>query len=296
VADTSFAFNRVILYARHHHSKRTVVSCLKKLIQYFNEIQFPVVLEESTSLRFDLKIASIHENEFCSTGDLLVVVGGDGSLLSASRLASQFNIPIIGINRGQLGFLTDITPNDMLHQLHLILEGQYIEETRHLLRARLYDGKQELLESRALNDVVLSRGNSAYLVEFNVYIDEQFVTHYRADGLILSTPTGSTAYNLSAGGPILHPQLQAFTMVPMFSHSLNARPLVVPNSSQIRVDIGTENLAALTLYLDGQHTYLAHPGQKLIIYSHPQTLRLLHPTNYLYYDTLRIKLGWGSEE
>ena len=296
MADTSFAFNRVILYARHHHSKRTVVSCLKKLIQYFNAIKFPVVLEESTSLRFDLKIESIHENEFCSEHDLLVVVGGDGSLLSASRLASQYDIPIIGINRGQLGFLTDITPNDMLHQLQLILKGQFIEEKRNLLRARLYDGKQELLESRALNDVVLSRGNSAYLVEFNVYIDSQFVTHYRADGLILSTPTGSTAYNLSAGGPILHPQLQAFAMVPMFSHSLNARPLVIPNSSQIRVDISTDNLAALTLYLDGQQTHLAHPGQKLIIDSHPQTLRLLHPTNYLYYDTLRIKLGWGSEE
>ena len=296
MTQTSFAFKRVILYARHHHSKRTVVSCLKKLINYFEDIHFPAVLEESTSQRFDLKMEFVHEHEFCAEHDLLVVVGGDGSLLSASRLASQLNIPIVGINRGQLGFLTDITPNDMLQQLDLILQGEFIEETRHLLRARLFDGKQELVEARALNDVVLSRGNSPYLVEFDVHIDEQFVTHYRADGLIFSTPTGSTAYNLSAGGPILHPQLQALAMVPMFSHSLNARPLVIPNSSQIRVDISTENLSALTLYLDGQQTHLAHPGQKIIIDSHPQTLRLLHPTNYLYYDTLRIKLGWGSEE
>lgn len=289
-------FKRIIVYARHHHANRLVASSIKKLIKFLEDQSFPVFLEESTHECFDLKTKTLCEKEFCSQTDLLVVVGGDGSLLSAARLASKYDIPIIGINRGQLGFLTDIMPHEMQNQLQQILAGQFIEETRHLLRMRLYDNQQLLVEGRALNDLVLGRGQSAYLVEFSVEIDKQFVSNYRADGLILSTPTGSTAYNLSAGGPILHPQLQAFTMVPMFSHSLSARPLVIPSTSQIEVQISNENLAPLSLYLDGRQTHLAHPGQTIVIDAHPQTLRLLHPTNYLYYDTLRIKLGWGSKQ
>lgn len=289
-------FERIIVYARHHHANRLVASSVKKLIKFLTESSIPVYLEESTAQCFDFKIPSLSEHEFSSKTDLLVVVGGDGSLLSAARLASQYNLPIIGINRGQLGFLTDIMPHEMQEQLLKILQGEFIEETRHLLRVRLFDGQQIIVEGRALNDLVLSRGQSAYLVEFSVDIDKQFVSNYRADGLILSTPTGSTAYSLSAGGPILHPQLQALTMVPMFSHSLNARPLVIPNSSLIEVQISKENLAPLSLYLDGHQTHYAQPGQNIVIDSHHQTLRLLHPTNYLYYDTLRIKLGWGSKE
>ena len=296
MTDGQVSFKRLILYARQHHANRTVLSCIKKLIKYFTQQSFPIFMEESTHQRFDLNIPSLHESQFDANGDLLVVVGGDGSLLSAARFACNHSIPIIGINRGYLGFLTDITPSLMLEQLQNILDGQYIEEKRHLLNARLYDGEHLIVEGSALNDLVISRGQSAYLVEFAVHIDEQFVSNYRADGLIIATPTGSTAYSLSAGGPILHPQLQAFTMVPMFSHSLNARPLVIPNSSKINVHISAQNLAPLSMYLDGHQTHLAHPGQIIKINSHPQTLRLLHPTNYLYYDTLRIKLGWGSEE
>jgi NAD+ kinase len=288
-------FNRIVLYARQHHANRMVLSSIKKLIKHFQQIDFPIVVEESTNYRFDLKVETVTEQQLDGNSDLMVVVGGDGSLLSAARLASKYKLAIVGINRGQLGFLTDIMPNQMHAQLQEILAGNFIEEERHLLRVKLLDGKQALVEGRALNDLVLSRGHSAYLVEFNVFVDEQFVSHYRADGLILSTPTGSTAYSLSAGGPILHPQLQAFSMVPMFSHSLNARPLVLPNQTKIRVEVSAENLAALVMYLDGHQTHLVHPGQVLEIDKHPQGLRLLHPTNYLYYDTLRIKLGWGSK-
>lgn len=288
-------FSRIVLYARQHHANRMVLSSIKKLIKHFQQLDFPIVVEESTNHRFDLKVETVHEDQLNGQSDLMVVVGGDGSLLSAARLASKHDLAIVGINRGQLGFLTDIMPTQMHDQLQAIIDGNFIEEQRHLLRAKLLDGKQTLVEGRALNDLVLSRGHSAYLVEFNVFVDEQFVSHYRADGLILSTPTGSTAYSLSAGGPILHPQLQAFSMVPMFSHSLNARPLVLPHQSKIRVEISNENLAALVMYLDGHQTHLVHPGQILEIDNHPQCLRLLHPTNYLYYDTLRIKLGWGSK-
>lgn len=296
MTDKNRHFKRVILYARHHHSNRTVMTSIKKLIKFFNEMNLPIFLEASTSFKFDLNIPTLAHNAFDKNQDLLIVIGGDGSLLSAARLASENGIPVIGVNRGNLGFLTDIMPHQMISTLEHVLNGDYILEERLLLRVRLFDDKQLLMEGRALNDLVLSRGQSAYLVEFNVYVDNQFVTHYRADGLILSTPTGSTAYNLSAGGPILHPQLLAFSMVPMFSHSLNARPLVLSHQSKIEIKISPDNIAPLAIYLDGHQSHVAHPGQTLVIDRHPQNLKLLHPSNYLYYDTLRIKLGWGSEK
>lgn len=289
-------FKRAIIFARHHHTNRTVASCIKKLIKYFGELEFPIFIEESTSLRFQFDIPILKQSEFKTNSDLLIVIGGDGSLLSAAKMACEHGIPIIGINRGHLGFLTDIPPQNMLPEIKKVLTGDFIEEKRDFLRVRLYDHGKLLIEGPALNDMVLGRGQSGYLVEFNVFIDQQFVTHYRADGLILSTPTGSTAYNLSAGGPIVHPNLAAITMVPMFSHSLNARPLVISNESEIQIKIANENIAPLAIYLDGNQSHMAHSGQTLVIDKHPQQLRLLHPSSYLYYDTLRIKLGWGSEE
>jgi NAD+ kinase len=286
-------FNRIVLYARQHHSKRMVLSSIKKLIQYLLTLDIPVVAEDSTGKSYKLNIPFIPANALKTNQDLLIVIGGDGSLLSGAKLASQYQIPIVGVNRGQLGFLTDIMPRHMNEQIQCIIDGDFIEEERDLLHIKLYDGQQTLFEGLALNDLVLNRGQSAYLVKFSIFVDQQFVNEYRADGLILSTPTGSTAYNLSAGGPILHPQLQAFTMVPMFSHSLNARPLVLPNSSVIQIHISKDNLANLVMYLDGHQNISVQPGQYLEISKHPQKLRLLHPRNYLYYDTLRIKLGWG---
>lgn len=286
-------FNRIVLYARQHHSKRMVLSSIKKLIQYLLTLDIPVVAEDSTGKSYKLNIPFIPANALKTNQDLLIVIGGDGSLLSGAKLASQYQIPIVGVNRGQLGFLTDIMPRHMNEQIQCIIDGDFIEEERDLLHIKLYDGQQTLFEGLALNDLVLNRGQSAYLVKFSIFVDQQFVNEYRADGLILSTPTGSTAYNLSAGGPILHPQLQAFTMVPMFSHSLNARPLVLPNSSVIQIHISKDNLANLVMYLDGHQNISVQPGQYLEISKHPQKLRLLHPSNYLYYDTLRIKLGWG---
>ena len=289
-------FKRAIIFARHHHTNRTVASCIKKLIKYFDELQFPLYIEETTNQRFQLGHLSLNKSAFKTNTDLLIVVGGDGSLLSAAKMAAEHDMPIIGINRGHLGFLTDIPPQNMLPEIQKVLDGDFIEEKRDFLRVRLYDQNTLVTEGPALNDMVLSRGQSGYLVEFNIFIDQQFVTHYRADGLILSTPTGSTAYNLSAGGPIVHPNLAAMTMVPMFSHSLNARPLVISNESELQINIAHDNIAPLAIYLDGNQNHMAHPGQQLIIDKHPQQLRLLHPSSYLYYDTLRIKLGWGSEE
>jgi NAD+ kinase len=178
-------------------------------------------------------------------------------------------------------------------QLGPIFLGKYKEERRFLLQTRICDDKETYFEGNALNDVVLGRGTETHLIEFDVYIDQQFVSHYRSDGLILATPTGSTAYALSAGGPIMHPQLNAMVMVPMFSHSLSSRPLVIDGGSIIDLRISQSNDSDLQISCDGHESRLVKPGQQVIIEKNSQQLRLLHPAEYHYYDTLRIKLGWG---
>lgn len=227
--------------------------------------------------------------------DLIVVVGGDGSLLSAARMAIQVNTPVIGVNRGRLGFLTDILPQDIETQLSDVLEGQYEEEYRFLLKTSIGDHQHTYFEGDALNDVVLGRGSDTHLIEFDVYINQQLVSHFRSDGMILSTPTGSTAYALSAGGPIMHPQLNAIVLVPMFSHSLSSRPLVIDGNAQIELFISTFNEHDLRVSCDGHESRMVKPGQKVAIKKNSNQLRLLHPVGYHYYDTLRSKLGWESK-
>jgi NAD+ kinase len=222
------------------------------------------------------------------------VVGGDGSLLSAARMAIQVNTPVIGVNRGRLGFLTDILPQDIETQLQAVLEGKYTEEHRFLLSTSIHDNQQSYFAGNALNDVVLGRGSDTLLIEFTVYVNEQLVSHFRSDGLILSTPTGSTAYSLSAGGPIMHPQLNAIVLVPMFSHSLSSRPLVIDGTSEIELHIGEYNEQELKISCDGHESRMVKPGQRVTIKKNSNQLRLLHPVDYHYYDTLRSKLGWES--
>lgn len=285
-------FKRVVLYARQHRANQGVNETLIRLVKFLHSQPVEVLQDHDTANYFDLDIPLLPRNQMRSDLDLIVVVGGDGSLLSAARMAINANVPVIGINRGQLGFLTDISPNDMEVELGAILKGEYQEETRFLLKTHAQNSDSI---GTALNDVVLSCGNNTHLIDFEVYINQQFVTHYRSDGLILSTPTGSTAYALSAGGPILHPQLNAMVMVPMFSHSLSSRPLVVDGEAVVELYISRRNEIDLQVSCDGHESQLIKPGQSVTIQKHEQKLRLLHPKAYHYYDTLRIKLGWGAK-
>ena len=289
------AFQRVILYARQQRENQDVLETLQQLIIYLHKRQQATYFDEDTALCCPLPIPVLPRDEMDKTQDLIIVVGGDGSLLSAARIATVNAIPVIGINRGTLGFLTDLSPQEFTNQLDHVLAGAYISETRSLLRMCAKDERTTHFEAIALNDVVLSRGNETRLIAFDVFIDEQFVSHYRADGLILATPTGSTAYALSAGGPIMHPQLDAIVMVPMFSHSLSARPLVIAGQSQIRLHISKSNETSLQISCDGHDAYSIAPGQHVTVQRHVSSLQLLHPRDYHYYDTLRIKLGWGSK-
>lgn len=286
-------FKRAILYARQHRANQGVTETLHRLIDFLKTQQIDTYFDCDTASSFDLSIPVLARDAMGEKQDLVIVIGGDGSLLSAARMAIKVNVPVIGINRGQLGFLTDISPQDMEAQLELILAGQYSEERRFLLQTRIQDEETTYYQGDALNDVVLSRGNETHLIEFDVYINQDFVTHYRSDGLIIATPTGSTAYSLSAGGPIMQPQLNAMVMVPMFSHSLSSRPLVIDGHSIIELRITQGNERDLQISCDGHESGIVKAGQHVLIEKNAQQLRLLHPTEYRYYDTLRKKLGWG---
>lgn len=287
-------FKRVILYARQHRANQGVSETLQRLVEYLKTQDVAIVLDSDTAEGFDLTLPVLARKDM-DKHDLIVVVGGDGSLLSAARMAIDRDVPVIGINRGRLGFLTDISPTHMNTELDAVLGGRYTEEYRFLLQTRIHDDHTTYFQGDALNDVVLSRGNETHLIEFDVYINQQFVSHYRSDGLILATPTGSTAYALSAGGPIMHPGLNAVVMVPMFSHSLSSRPLVVDGDARIELHIGKTNERDLQISCDGHESGVVKPGQKITLQKNTRLLRLLHPSDYHYYDTLRIKLGWGSK-
>ncbi|KTC65704.1 NAD kinase (plasmid) [Legionella adelaidensis] len=288
-------FQRIILYARQHRANQGVNETLHRLIDYLAANHFATYQDEETAHSFNLPLPILQRDQMHNKSDLIVVVGGDGSLLSAARMAIKVDVPVIGINRGRLGFLTDISPHKMEQQLDEILSGKFQEESRFLLNTSISDEKTQHYQCDALNDVVLSRGTETHLIEFDVYINKQFVSHYRADGLIVSTPTGSTAYSLSAGGPIMHPQINAMIIVPMFSHSLSSRPLVFDGQSEVEIHISESNESELQISCDGHESGIVKPGQNILIRKNKQQLRLLHPNEYHYYDTLRIKLGWGSK-
>lgn len=288
-------FKRVILYARQHRANQGVNESLHRLVDFLVQQNIEIYQDIDTSSSFDMAIPILDRKEMGEKKDLIIVVGGDGSLLSAARMAIKVNTPVIGINRGRLGFLTDILPQDIESQLTAVLAGHYQEEQRFLLKTTIHDQKHSYFEGDALNDVVLSRGNETHLIEFDVFVNQQLVGHFRSDGMILATPTGSTAYALSAGGPIMHPELNAMVLVPMFSHSLSSRPLVIDGDADIEWRISTVNEHELRLSCDGHESHMVKPGETVTIKKNNSQLRLLHPLDYQYYDTLRSKLGWESK-
>ncbi|KTD04589.1 NAD(+) kinase [Fluoribacter gormanii] len=288
-------FKRIVLYARQHRANPGVNETLCRLIDFLEQQEVQVYQDIDTASGFDVNIPILAREDMGKKNDLIIVIGGDGSLLSAARMAIKVDTPVIGINRGRLGFLTDILPHELEKQLDAVLRGDYEEEKRFLLHTRIYDKDHTYFEGDALNDVVLGRGNETHLIEFSVLVNQQLVSHYRSDGMILSTPTGSTAYALSAGGPIMHPQLNAIVLVPMFSHSLSSRPLVIDAEAKIELHISHFNEADLRVSCDGHESRMVKPGQKVAIQKNGNQLRLLHPLDYHYYDTLRSKLGWESK-
>ena len=228
--------------------------------------------------------------------DLAIVVGGDGNMLGAARVLARYNVPVLGVNRGNLGFLTDLSPQDFEAPLRAVLDGHYQTESRFLLNASVYRYGELKASSTALNEAVLHPGKIAHMIDFAVHIDDVFMYSQRADGIIVATPTGSTAYALSAGGPILTPQLNAIALVPMFPHTLSCRPIVIDADSEVKLVVSPDNIDdQLQVSCDGHISLDVHPGDEIIIRKCQHTLQLIHPLGHSYFNVLRNKLGWGSK-
>ncbi len=273
-----------------------VEETLSSLVKYLQQQKCEVVLETSAAeiLPASLSALKISAKDLPKRAELLIVVGGDGSLLNASQTATKYNLPVLGINRGRLGFLTDIHPQE-LEKIGDILNGNYELEKRFLLEATFENEKGESDHYTALNDVVLLPGDIAQMIEFNLYVNKRLVCHHRADGMIIASPTGSTAYALSGGGPILHPSLEAIVLVPMFPHTLSSRPIVISSDSIITIDIVKNNDISPYLSCDGQNRVNISPGSKISIKKSPDLLQLIHPEDYSYFHTLREKLNWEKQ-
>lgn len=225
--------------------------------------------------------------------DLVIVLGGDGTLLSVARCVAPYRVPLIGVNQGHLGFLTQVTGSDMLHTVSGMLTGKYLPEERILLECTLHREGIDQEHALALNDAVLSRGGIGQMIEFEVFINQEFVYSQRSDGLIVSTPTGSTAYALAAGGPILQPTLRAFTLVPICPQSMTNRPIAISDSCEIEIRV-TKAVDA-RVHFDGQSYIDIRSMDTIVIRRYRHSLRVLHPTDYQYYKTLRQKLHWGEQ-
>ena len=255
-----------------------------------------VLLDEVSAMvlpELDMPVAD--RDEIGEQADLVIVVGGDGTFLNAARTLNDYDVPLLGINLGRLGFLTDIHSEKIRGRLTEILDGHFVEEKRFLLHG-VFDYENEAGEIRssdAFNDIVVHKGHVARMIELDLYVNGQYVNTQRADGLIVSTPTGSTAYSLSGGGPILHPGLDAIVLVPICPHTMSQRPIVIDANSDIEIRISDKNHGDALVTCDGQLNVNLGIGDCVRISRKDMPVRMIHPADYNYYEILRQKLHWG---
>ena len=257
----------------------------------------PRVTEPTEQLRAHLTEAGVNllAREEIDSADLVIAIGGDGTMLYASRLARESGTPILGINRGRLGFLADVTPEEMLTSVDHVLQGNYSTDSRLLLKARMLRSTGDQEVAYALNDIVLQRRETGRMVDFETRIASQYVNTHSGDGLVIATPTGSTAYALSCGGPIIEPQLDAVVVVPISPHTLTDRPIVVSSGQPVEVSLLQRDDTKAEITVDGNPMGDIWPGDKLQISAANNRVTLVHPPGYDFYEILRSKLFWGRD-
>ncbi|MHB8252776.1 MAG: NAD(+) kinase [Acidiferrobacter sp.] len=264
---------------------------LQRLCTLLEARTLEIVVEAETAVALNLTHAkSCPLDRIGDAIDLAIVLGGDGTLLNVARTLATHRIPLIGINAGRLGFLADVSTDNM-GMIDDILDGYYQTEERFLLSADIVRDGQIVLTRLAFNDVVVNKGELARLIEFETYIDTQFVSGSRADGVIVATPTGSTAYAMSAGGPILHPTLAAIVLVPICPHTLSNRPIVVHSASHVEIVLVSDQSAHVTF--DGQSSFSLHNTDRVRVRRAEIPVTLIHPEGRNHYEVLRQKLNWG---
>ena len=289
ISNTSFT---VVGIFTKQHDKR-INATLTALIDHLATHNIRILIDEAGA-----KIC--HSKGFCDDDmmaqiDLAIVIGGDGTLLHTGRILANYNVPILGINLGRLGFLVDVSPDEMTVIIDQVLAGEYLEEQRTLLKAEVYRGGDLLGSDDALNDVVFHVRNEVRMIEFTTHINGCFVNTQRADGIVIATPTGSTAYSLSSGGPILHPGLDAVVLVPICPHTLSHRPVAVQATDTIKIQLCEGRNSDARISFDGQSHIDIIPGDYAIIQKKQRSMTLLHPKNYDYYHILRAKLHWSVQ-
>ena len=284
-------FGRVALVGRP--GSRHVADSLQVVLDTLRGAGVDVALETATAALLS-QPQGVARDALGENADLVVVVGGDGSILGVARDVADAGVPVLGVNRGGLGFLADISPAQIKTKLEAVLRGEYAIDQRFLLEAAAQRAGEPLnAAAAALNDVVVHAGSMSRMMDFDLFVDDEFVYRQRSDGLIVSTPTGSTAYALSAGGPIMHPRLDAVVIVPMFPHTLTSRPLVVHGESRIRVRIG-EAATTPKMSCDSQVDQDLRGGDDVYIAKHPHALRLAFPCGHNFYESCRSKLDWAT--
>lgn len=287
----SSEFQKVAILGRHADSR--VAEPMALLVKHLTKAGVEVLA--GNEMLLDLPVTRLEETSLAAAADLIIAIGGDGTMLYAGSLARDEGIPLLGINRGRLGFLADVTPDEMISSVDQVLAGNYTMESRLLLDARLQTATGTVITATGFNDVVLQRHGTGRMVDFEASIAGQFVNTHSGDGLIVATPTGSTAYALSCGGPIIEPELDAVVVVPICPHTLTDRPIVIAASQAIEIRLLERADTQAEVAVDGHAIGAIRPDDTLTINPSNSRIRLIHPPGYDFYEILRSKLLWGRD-
>lgn len=286
-----FPFKNVALIGKYKAPE--IAEPLLRLAAFLTSRGLNVVLDSLTAEHLKASpYPAMKLDEMACAMDLAIVIGGDGTMLNIARTLSPCHVPLVGVNMGRLGFLTDLTLENMQESIAAMLDGKFVTEQRLLLSAQVMRNDVEVFSGLAFNEVVVHRSSISSMIEFEVRIDGEYLYNQRADGLIVSTPTGSTAYAMSAGGPILHPSLDVLELVPVCPHTLSNRPIVVKSSSVL--EILTHRTGDIRVRFDSHSSYDLQLQDKIVVTRHPDPACLLHPVGHSYYHTLREKLLWNQ--
>lgn len=288
-----FVFHTVGVIGKQHSPETGPV--VKAVVDFLRKHDRRFLLNESAAQALKDPTAPIGDiqaiGEQC---DLAIVIGGDGTILNAARSLCDYGLPLVGVNQGRIGFLADISPDQLpARLLEILVQGNYLMEERFLLHASIVRDGESIAESHAFNDVILQKWNTARMIEMDVYINNQFVSSQRADGLIVATPTGSTAYALSGGGPVMHPTLDAMVLVPICPHTLSNRPIVVNGESRVTLVLNDCYYDHAQLSCDGQVNIALQEHDHIQLRKKEKSVRLIHPANHDHFQLLRNKLRWG---
>ena len=285
------AFRTIALIGKYKSPE--IAESLMMLAEFLKSRGIDVLVEEGTAALVGadgFPVASYAR--IGARADLAIVLGGDGSMLTAARQLAESGVPLVGVNQGRLGFMTDLARDDMLDGVADLLEGKFKSEQRILLEATVRRGGTIVFQTQALNDVVVNKGDLGRMIEFAVSIDGEFIYNQRSDGLIVATPTGSTAYALSANGPILHPAVPGIALVPLCPHALSNRPITVSDDSRIEIVLHAPHRARV--HADGQEKFEIEAGDRVDVARSNRSIRFLHPLGYSYFAMLREKLHWSE--